>query len=57
MNIKELSGGYKRRVMMAICSMGNPDILFLDEPTSAIDAESRVFLWKVLKENKKKNKN
>ena len=42
--------------MVAMCSMGNPDILFLDEPTSAVDAESRVFLWKVLRENKMKNK-
>ena len=35
--VNKLSGGYKRRLTIAISLFANPDCLFLDEPTSSID--------------------
>ena len=35
--IKFLSGGMKRRLSIAICSIGNPKVIFLDEPTTGLD--------------------
>jgi len=40
-----LSGGQKQRVLFALAICGNPDILFLDEPTVGLDVESRRTLW------------
>ena len=41
----ELSGGQKQRVLFAIAICGNPDLLFLDEPTVGLDVESRRMMW------------
>ncbi len=41
----ELSGGQKQRVLFALAICGNPDLLFLDEPTVGLDVESRRALW------------
>ena len=41
----ELSGGQKQRVLFALAICGNPDLLFLDEPTAGLDAEARRTLW------------
>src|SRR5258708_28861964 len=40
-----LSGGQKQRVLFALAICGNPDLLFLDEPTVGLDAEARRLLW------------
>jgi ABC-2 type transport system ATP-binding protein len=40
-----LSGGQKQRVLFALAICGNPDLLFLDEPTVGLDVESRRALW------------
>jgi ABC-2 type transport system ATP-binding protein len=41
----ELSGGQKQRVLFALALCGDPDILFLDEPTVGLDVEARRTLW------------
>jgi len=41
----ELSGGQKQRVLFALAICGNPDLLFLDEPTVGLDVEARRALW------------
>ena len=41
----ELSGGQKQRVLFGIALCGNPDLLFLDEPTVGLDVEARRLMW------------
>ncbi len=45
----ELSGGQKQRVLFALALCGDPDILFLDEPTVGLDVESRRLLWEEIR--------
>lgn len=47
---RELSGGYKRRVMLARAMVHDPKLLILDEPTAGVDVEQRLELWKYLQE-------
>jgi ABC-2 type transport system ATP-binding protein len=51
-----LSGGLKRRVILAKAMMHNPEVLILDEPTAGVDVETRHVLWKFLKELHKAGK-
>lgn len=41
----DLSGGQRQRVLFALAICGDPDLLFLDEPTVGLDVESRRMLW------------
>jgi len=43
--VENYSGGMARRLMLARALMHAPDVLFLDEPTSSLDPQSRIFLW------------
>ena len=46
--VGKLSGGQKQRLAVACALVGNPDILFLDEPTTGLDPQSRLQLWEVV---------
>ena len=46
--IMELSGGMKRRVLIAKALSHEPEVLFLDEPTAGVDVELRKDMWKIL---------
>jgi len=46
--ISELSGGMKRRVLIAKALAHEPDLLFLDEPTAGVDVELRRDMWKLI---------
>jgi ABC-2 type transport system ATP-binding protein len=48
--IKELSGGMKRRVMIAKALAHEPEILFLDEPTAGVDVELRRDMWALVRQ-------
>jgi len=50
LQIRTLSGGMKRRVMIAKALSHEPDILFLDEPSSGVDVELRKSMWKQVRE-------
>lgn len=53
---KDLSGGMKRRLSVAIAIIGDPQLLIFDEPTSGLDPHSRRSVWEILKSLKFRNK-
>ena len=46
----KLSGGQQRRVQFALAICGDPDLLFLDEPTTGLDIEARQQLWQAIRD-------
>jgi len=48
--VSTYSGGMRRRLDLAMSLVGTPPILFLDEPTTGLDPEARLEVWKVVKE-------
>lgn len=43
-----LSGGNKRKLSVAIAIMGNPPIVFLDEPSTGMDPGARRYMWDII---------
>ncbi|MEU6545749.1 ABC transporter ATP-binding protein [Streptomyces sp. NPDC046859] len=48
--VKQLSGGERRRLDLALALLGDPEVLFLDEPTTGLDAEGRQATWQLVRE-------
>ncbi|MGI5492845.1 ABC transporter ATP-binding protein [Microtetraspora malaysiensis] len=46
--VRQLSGGEKRRLDLALATLGRPDLLFLDEPTTGMDPEARKATWDIV---------
>jgi ABC-2 type transport system ATP-binding protein len=53
---RELSGGLKRRVILARALIHDPKLLILDEPTAGVDVELRLDLWRYLQELNREGK-
>ncbi|WP_169089560.1 ABC transporter ATP-binding protein [Paenibacillus sp. PL91] len=48
--VSTYSGGMRRRLDIALSLVGKPKIIFLDEPTTGLDPEARIEVWKIVKE-------
>ncbi|BCU69731.1 ABC transporter ATP-binding protein [Stygiolobus caldivivus] len=53
---RELSGGLKRKTLIAMALINDPKLLILDEPTTGLDAEGRREVWKILLDMKKQGR-
>ncbi|WP_455201762.1 ABC transporter ATP-binding protein [Kaarinaea lacus] len=53
---RQLSGGQRQRLLLAIALVNDPSILFLDEPTTGLDPQSRRNFWKLIRDIKQQNK-
>jgi ABC-2 type transport system ATP-binding protein len=54
--VQKLSGGQRQRLAVALGVMGDPDVLFLDEPTTGLDPQSRRALWDTISALKARGK-
>ncbi|MDQ4503997.1 ATP-binding cassette domain-containing protein [Sinomonas sp. ASV322] len=48
--VAEYSGGMRRRLDIAMSLIGNPPLIFLDEPTTGLDPQARIEVWQAIKE-------
>lgn len=52
--VKTYSGGMRRRLDLAVSLIATPPVIFLDEPTTGLDPRSRIAMWDIINELKKK---
>ncbi|GJF29017.1 multidrug ABC transporter ATP-binding protein [Kitasatospora sp. NE20-6] len=48
--VKQLSGGERRRLDLAVALLGRPEVLFLDEPSTGLDPEARAAVWRLVRD-------
>jgi len=53
---KDLSGGQRQRLSLALALVNDPSLIFLDEPTTGLDPQSRRQIWSIVKELKQRGK-
>ncbi len=54
--VSKLSGGQRQRLLLAIALVNDPEVLFLDEPTTGLDPQARHNFWKLIEKIKQQNK-
>lgn len=54
--LKDLSGGQRQRVFLGTALIGNPDLIFLDEPTTGLDPATRQDFWRIISGLKRQGK-
>jgi ABC-2 type transport system ATP-binding protein len=54
--LRNLSGGQRQRVFVGTAIIGNPDLIFLDEPTTGLDPSTRQDMWNIVKNLKRQRK-
>jgi ABC-2 type transport system ATP-binding protein len=54
--VRTLSGGQKQRLSLACALVGDPEVLFLDEPTTGLDPASRREIWQIVEELKRRGR-
>lgn len=52
----QLSGGQRQRLMLALALVNRPELVFLDEPSTGLDPQSRRYLWEIVSDMKKDGK-
>ncbi len=53
--VRNLSSGEKKRLELALAIINNPEVVFLDEPTTGLDPSARRIVWKIMKDLKRKD--